>query len=35
MGITHTAKPVMEDKDDSWKVEIMERVVDVSLKYFY
>jgi hypothetical protein len=30
MGITHTAKPVMEEKDESWKVDIMERVLEVS-----
>ncbi len=29
MGINHTAKPVLEDKDESWKVEILARVVEV------
>jgi hypothetical protein len=29
MGINHTTKPVLEDKDESWKVEILARVVEV------
>jgi hypothetical protein len=29
MGINHTAKPVLEDKDESWKVEILARDVEV------
>jgi hypothetical protein len=29
MGINHTAKPVLEDKDEPWKVEILARVLEV------
>jgi hypothetical protein len=29
MGINHSLKPVMEDKDEGWKFQIMERVLEV------
>jgi hypothetical protein len=33
MGVNHTAKPVMEDKDETWKYDIMFRVLEVRF-YF-
>ncbi len=36
MGINHSLKPVMEDKDEGWKFQIMERVLEVcSPVYLY
>jgi hypothetical protein len=36
MGINHSLKPVMEDKDEGWKFQIMERVLEVcSPEYLY
>jgi hypothetical protein len=29
MGINHMAKPVLEDKDEPWKVKILARVLEV------
>ncbi len=33
MGVNHTTKPVMEDKDETWKYDIMFRVLEVRF-YF-
>jgi hypothetical protein len=36
MSINHSLKPVMEDKDEGWKFQIMERVLEVcSPEYLY
>jgi hypothetical protein len=35
VGLNYTAKVVKEEKDDSWKHEIMERVLEVFLSVLF
>jgi hypothetical protein len=34
-GMNYTAKVIKEDKDDSWKFEILQRVLEVSVSYVF